>query len=141
MEDLSLHILDIVENSLRAKAKNVEIRLVHDERTDTLVLEIVDDGEGLDEGALEHVTDPFYTTKQGKRTGLGLAFLAQAAEEAEGNLRVESQKGHGTRVIASFQMGHVDRKPLGNLDETLKCLKATHPDVNFRYEFRHEKDE
>jgi len=141
MEDLSLHILDIVENSLRAHARTVEIRLIHDRQEDFLTLEITDDGEGMDEAELKRATDPFFSTKEGKRTGLGLAFLAQAAEEAEGDLKVESRKGGGTKVIASFRMGHIDRKPLGDLEETVKCLKATHPEVDFRYEFRHEREE
>jgi signal transduction histidine kinase len=134
MEDLSLHILDIVENSLRAKARNVMIRLTESKASDTLVLEVIDDGEGMDDEAVRLSLDPFYTTKTGKKVGLGLPFLAQSAEEAEGSLQVESTIGEGTRITAIFKLSHIDRKPLGNLEETLRTLEATHPETGFSFE-------
>jgi signal transduction histidine kinase len=134
MEDVSLHILDIVENALRAGAKNVVIRLAQSKEEDRLVLEVTDDGEGMNDEAKKRSLDPFFTTKEGKRVGLGLPFLAQAAEEAGGRLEVQSAPGEGTRVIATFGLSHIDRKPLGNINETLQCLKATHPEVCFRFE-------
>jgi signal transduction histidine kinase len=134
MEDLSLHILDIVENSLRANARNIEVRLIEDQKKDKLVLEVTDDGEGMDEETLRQSVNPFFTTKEGKKIGLGLPFLAQSAEEAGGKLEVDSARGRGTRVVATFRLSHIDRKPLGNLEQTLRCLKATHPDVNLRFE-------
>lgn len=134
MEDLSLHILDIVENSLRANAKNIQIKLTQSREKDLLIVEVRDDGEGMDEETLKQAVNPFFTTKEGKRIGLGLPFLSQSAEEAEGKLEIESARGKGTRVIATFKLSHIDRKPLGNLQETVKCLKATHPDVNLSFE-------
>ena len=134
MEDLSLHILDIVENSLRANAKNIQIKLTQSREKDLLIVEVADDGEGMDEETLKQAVDPFFTTKEGKRTGLGLPFLSQSAEEAGGKLEIESARGKGTKVIATFKLSHIDRKPLGNLQETVKCLKATHLDVNLSFE-------
>jgi signal transduction histidine kinase len=134
VEDLSLHILDIAENAIRAKARNIEIRVMQDEKDDRLTLEITDDGEGMNEETAKRSTDPFFTTKAGKRIGLGLPFLAQSVEEAEGTLNVESAVGRGTKVTALFKLSHIDRKPLGNLDETVRCLKATHPEVDFTFE-------
>jgi len=134
MEDVSLHILDIVENALRAGARSVLVRLTEGKREDRLILEVIDDGEGMDEETKRRALDPFFTTKGGKRVGLGLPFLAQAAEEAGGRLEVKSAPGKGTTVIATFGLSHIDRKPLGNIEETLYCLKATHPDVCFRFE-------
>ena len=134
MEDVSLHILDIVENALRAEAKNVVIRLAQEKRADRLVLEVTDDGEGMDEKTRRRSLDPFFTTKRGKRTGLGLPLLAQAAEETGGTLEVQSAPGKGTKVIATFGLSHIDRKPLGDIEQTLHCLKATHPEVCFRFE-------
>jgi len=134
MEDISLHILDIAENALRAGAKNVFIRLAQSRSDDRLVLEVTDDGEGMNDEARKRSVDPFYTTKRGKRVGLGLPFLAQAAEEAGGELEVQSAPGKGTKVIATLGLSHIDRKPLGNIDETLQCLRATHPEVCFRFE-------
>jgi len=134
MEDVSLHILDIVENALRAGANNVIIRLAQSKREDRLVLEVTDDGEGMNEETMSRSVDPFFTTKLSKRVGLGLPLLAQAAEEAGGKLEVQSAPGKGTRVIATFGLSHIDRRPLGNMEETLRCLKATHPEVCFRFE-------
>ena len=134
MEDVSLHILDIVENALRAGANNVIIRLAQSKREDRLVLEVTDDGEGMNEETMSRSVDPFFTTKLSKRVGLGLPLLAQAAEEAGGKLEVQSAPGKGTRVIATFGLSHIDRRPLGNMEETLQCLKATHPEVCFRFE-------
>ena len=134
MEDVSLHILDIVENALRAGAKNVSVRLAESRREDRLVLEVTDDGEGMSEETMSRSTDPFFTTKPGKRVGLGLPLLAQAAEDTGGKLEIQSAPGKGTKVIATFGLSHVDRKPLGNIGETMQCLKATHPEVCFRLE-------
>lgn len=134
MEDLSLHILDIVENALRAGARHVMIRLTQSTKEDRLILEVIDDGEGMDEEAVKQSLDPFFTTKPGKRVGLGLPLLAQAAEEAGGRLEVESAPGKGTTVTAIFRLSHIDRKPLGNIEETVHCLKATHPEVCFKLE-------
>ena len=130
MEDISLHILDIAENSIRAKAKNINIILIEDRKTDLMTLTIEDDGVGIDDKTKEYALNPFFTTKKGKKVGLGLAFLAHSAEEAGGAMRIESEPGRGTKVIATFRLGHIDRRPLGNLNETIKCLKVTHPDIN-----------
>lgn len=133
MEDLSLHIMDIIENSLRADAKNVTIRLVEN-MYNKLTLEIVDDGIGMDEEILTHATDPFFTTKNGKKFGLGISLLAQAAEETGGVLHVESKEDKGTRLLATFNKNNIDMKPIGDIGKTIRVLKATHPEVNFLFE-------
>jgi signal transduction histidine kinase len=134
MEDVSLHVLDIVENALRAGAKNVLVRLAQEKDANRLVLEVTDDGAGMNEETRRKSLDPFFTTQRGKRVGLGLPFLAQAAEEAGGKLEVRSAPGKGTTVRATFELSHIDRKPLGNLEETMRCLRATHPEVCFHLE-------
>lgn len=136
MEDLSLHILDIVENSLRANAKNIAIKLFEDKKKDILTLEIMDDGKGMDERMKKRVVNPFFTTKKGKKVGLGLPFLSQSAEEAGGKLEIKSMKGKGTKIRAIFGLSHIDRKPLGNINETIKCLKGVHPEINFSFEYK-----
>ena len=98
-------------------------------------MEIGDDGEGMDEATKSQCLDPFFTTKDGKGVGMGLSLLAQSAEEAGGKLVVESEKGKGTRIIATYQLSHIDRRPLGDLDGTIRCLKGTHPEINFVYEY------
>lgn len=133
MEDISLHILDIAENSIRAKAKNINIMIIEDRKNDLLTLTIEDDGEGMDEKTKEYALNPFFTTKKGKKVGLGLAFLSHSAEEAGGAMKIESEPGIGTKIAVTFRLGHIDRKPLGNLNETIKCLKVTHPEINITF--------
>ena len=122
VKDLSLHILDVVENALRSKASLVEILLIEDPERDVLVLQIKDDGEGMDPETLNRATDPFFTSKGAKKVGLGLALLAQAARESGGKLELASSRGAGTTVRAVFQHSHPDRKPLGDMAATLQTL-------------------
>ena len=134
MEDLSLHILDIAENSLRAGAENIDIRLVENHADHTLVLEIVDDGRGMDEETLKNATSPFFTTKNGKKFGIGLSLLSQAAEDTGGTMRVEAGKEQGIKITATFQTTHADMKPLGDIAKTVRLLRFTHPKVNLSFE-------
>ena len=135
MEDISLHILDIAENSIRAKAKNINIEIIEDKKNDLITLTIEDDGVGIDDKTKEYALNPFFTTKKGKKVGLGLAFLSHSAEEAGGALKIESEQGRGTTITATFRLGHIDRKPLGNLNETITCLKVTHTEINLSFDY------
>lgn len=134
MEDLSLHILDIVENSVTAGADLVSITVSEDKDKDLLMIEIVDNGEGMAEDVLKKATDPFYTQKTTRRVGLGLSLLRQAAEMANGSFSIESKKRKGTKVLATFQHSHIDRQPLGKMAETIETLVIGNPSVDFVYE-------
>jgi len=130
MEDLSLHILDVVENSLRAGAKRVEVRLTqHDDGR--MVLTIRDDGRGMDAAERQQALSPFYTSKGDKRFGLGLPLLAQAAQDTGGKLTLDSAPGEGTTVTAVFNADNIDMKPMGDLSKTLRVLQAANPGVEF----------
>ena len=106
--------------------------MARDAEKDLLRVEINDDGNGMDPETLAKVRDPFFTTK-GKKTGLGLPFLSQAAEQAGGEMTVASDPGKGTRVTATFRWSHVDRPPFGDMAGTMMTLIAGHPDVDFVY--------
>ena len=136
MEDISLHILDIVENSIVAKAKRIEIRVIEDIEENLFIVEIEDDGEGMDEATVKRVLDPFFTTRTTRKVGLGLPMLAQSARESGGDLKINSEAGKGTRVKATFQYDHPDRRPIGNIKETLMSLVSSHPEVDFVYEHK-----
>jgi len=133
-----LHILDIVENSTRAGARNVSIDVAEDDGKDLLTVEVRDDGAGMDQKTLKKALDPFYTTKTVRRVGLGLPMLAEAAERTGGRFKIESQTGAGTKVRAEFGLSHLDRQPLGNIVGTIIALIAGNPEVNFIY--RHTKN-
>jgi hypothetical protein len=133
MQDLSLHILDIVENSIASKAAQVQIRIAEDLEEDQMILEIEDDGEGIPPDLVERVVDPFFTTRSTRRVGLGLSLLQQAARACEGDLQVQSRQGEGTLVRASFRHHHIDRKPLGDIASTLVALVVGNPSMDFRY--------
>jgi hypothetical protein len=139
--ELSLHILDVVENSTRAGAKTVYITIIEDTIRDILSLEIRDDGSGMSEDVLKKVTDPFYTTKTVRKIGLGVPMLAQATERTEGKFIIESKGGEGTRVVAEFKLSHIDRQPLGDIASTLVTLIAGNTDVDFIYRHQHDDRE
>jgi hypothetical protein len=136
VQDLSLHILDIVENSLAAGARKVEIRIEEDLPADRMTVEIMDDGCGMDEGMAQKALDPFFTTKTVRRVGLGLPLLAEACRMTGGELCLQSSPGKGTIVRATFQCSHIDRKPLGPMADTLVTLIIGHPEVDLIYEHR-----
>jgi anti-sigma regulatory factor (Ser/Thr protein kinase) len=138
LEDLSLHILDIVENAIAAKAKKIGISIIEEPKRDQLVIEIKDDGIGMDEEVSQKATDPFFTTRSTRRVGLGLSLMDQAAREAGGRLQIESELGKGTKVTVSFQYDHIDRKPLGNVIETMTTLLLGNPELQISY--IHQKD-
>jgi len=136
MEDLSLHILDIAENSISASAKRIEIRIDEDRAKDLLTIEIKDDGKGMDEQTLQKVLDPFFTTRQTRKVGLGLSLLAQATRESDGRIELSSGPGKGTTVKAFFCLSHLDRKPIGDIHETIRTLVAGNPGIDFLYEHK-----
>lgn len=136
MEDLALHILDVVENSIGASARRISILIVEDARRDLLAIEIKDDGRGMDAETKEKALDPFFTTRTTRRVGLGLPLLAQAARESGGSIEIASRPGKGTTVKASFRRSHPDRKALGDIAETIRTILAGTPDLELRYEHK-----
>lgn len=140
MKELSLNILDIVENSVKAGADLTRILLEESETTLTITVE--DDGCGMTEDIVRSVTDPFYTTRTTRPVGLGLPLLKLEAEQTGGNLTVSSRHesvhaDHGTRVRATFHTDHIDCPPLGDVVATVTTLIQGHPDTDFL--FRHSR--
>lgn len=130
MEDLSLHILDIAENAIAAGATRITIFINENEKRNLLTIGVSDNGRGMSKETLRRALDPFFSTK-GKKTGLGLALLAQAAEHCGGGLAITTAPQQGTRVAARFQLGHIDRPPLTNMTGTLTVLVLGHPEIVF----------
>ena len=138
MTEISLNILDVAENSTRAKASLVTI--IVDTRTaeDRLTVTIADDGCGMTAEQIEHVTDPFFTTRKTRKVGLGVPFFKQAAELTGGSFRITSEVGVGTTTTAEFVLSSVDRVPLGDMDSTIHTLVTCHQDTDFLYIYRYD---
>lgn len=133
MEDISLHILDIAENALKAEAKKIEIYIIEDIQKDVFKIQIIDNGKGMDEKMVQSVTDPFVTTRTERRVGLGLPLLAESARMTGGEIRIKSEPGKLTAIEADFIYSSIDRKPLGDMIKTLMVLIAGNPEVDFYY--------
>lgn len=142
MKELSLNILDVAENSVKAGASLTQILLT--ERGNELTLEIVDDGCGMSEEVVRSVADPFYTTRTTRKVGLGVPLLKLACEQAGGSLEISSVTAeadpvaHGTHITATFDMGNIDFTPLGDVSSSVLTLIQGHPDTDFL--FRHDRD-
>jgi len=134
VHDLSLYLLELLENSVRAGASRVRTRIVLDEKRDRLTIAVEDDGDGL-AVAPDQALDPFYTTKRDKKTGLGLSLLREAAEQAGGALTLgSSSRFGGLAVEVTMTLGHLDRPPLGDVATTVAVMAATNPGVEFTVE-------
>jgi len=134
MHELSLHILDLIENSIRAGASVVSVMITENPSKDELRISVEDNGCGITT-CLDDVTSPFYTTKQGKRTGLGISLLQAAAEQTGGTLMIRSSELGGAAVEATMRLNHVDRAPLGDLATTLSSVVCTNPELELNCRF------
>ncbi len=139
MKELSLNILDITENSIKAGASLVEIGIV--ETGDIFTLTIRDDGCGMSDETLQAVTNPFYTTRTTRKVGMGIPLLKLACEQTDGSLEIVSETSadsHGTVVTAHFYKNHLDFTPLGDITATITTLIQGHPETDFL--FTHKTD-
>ncbi len=119
MRELSLHILDALENSLEAGADRVELVIEEDPEADRLHITIRDNGRGMSAEQLARAFDPFYTTRKTRHVGLGLPLFKAAAQRCNGDVTLDSREGQGTTLQATFQYSHIDRAPLGDMPRTL----------------------
>lgn len=136
MRELSLHVLDLVENAIEAGAQHVDLVVIEDLDADRLRITVRDDGRGMDAEMARRARDPFFTTRTTRHVGLGIPLFAAAAERCAGALTVESAPGKGTTIEATFQHSHIDRAPLGNMPATLMCILMRDQDLDIRYEHR-----
>ncbi|MGI6718759.1 MAG: ATP-binding protein [Bacteroidales bacterium] len=135
MKELALNILDIANNSIRAKCTLLEIIIEESENNNILTIEIKDNGCGMSAETLKRVTDPFYSTRKTRHIGLGIPFLKLHAELAGGNFAIESTENVGTTVFASFLYNHPDRQPLGDVPDIILMLIASDPQVDYYYKY------
>lgn len=141
METIADFILDITENSIRAKASAIIVSLSIQAKTDTITLMVKDNGCGMDEETLRKATEPFYTTKTTRKIGLGLPFLKSAALQAAGTFEIHSKLQIGTTVQATFQASHIDCPPLGNLPSSIFTLMIHQDMPLFTFELQVDDEE
>jgi len=139
MKDLSLHILDIVQNSLVAGATKITVCIREELQANRYIIEVEDNGCGMSQEVLHRVTDPYYTSRSTRKVGLGIPLLKQSAEAAGGSLSITSQPGKGTMLVATFCHNHLDRAPLGDIAGVVVLLAGANPDV--RIIFIHQVDD
>ncbi|MDB9822489.1 ATP-binding protein [Deltaproteobacteria bacterium] len=138
MRELSLHIMDVIENGITAGADLITLKIAEDRKSNLLTIVIIDNGSGIPENILETIMDPFFTTRTTRRVGLGLSLFREASKRCSGEFNISSKEGEGTRISASFQLDHIDMAPVGDMSGSLSCLIMGNSEVDFLYS--HEVD-
>ena len=135
MTELSLNVLDIAQNSIKARASLVRISVSRDTAARRLSISVEDNGCGMTPEQVEHVIDPFFTTRTTRKVGLGVPFFKLSAELTGGSFRIQSREGEGTSLRAEYCYDHIDMLPLGDMASTMTTLISVNPDIDFVYAF------
>lgn len=133
MVDLAMHMMDVVQNSIRAEAKNIEIEFLENNDDFTLSFSVKDDGSGMSELTVKKLSDPFFTSRTTRKVGLGIPFLKMTSEQTGGSVEIKSGLGSGTEIIANYRTNHPDCIPLGDLGGYLTLLFSANPEINFSF--------
>lgn len=136
MREISLHILDLVQNSVEAGASKVSLLVVEDNVEDVLTVKVVDNGRGMAKELIDKIKNPFVTTRTTRKVGLGLPLIDMSTKMSDGYLTIESEVGKGTQVFASYKYSHIDRPPLGDIQSTLKVIIVSYQQIDFYYEHK-----
>ncbi len=131
MRELSLNVMDVAQNSVRAEAALVRITVEESDKKDLLSIVIEDNGKGMTEEQVAQVTDPFFTTRTTRKVGLGVPLFKMSAEQTGGSFEIESEVGKGTKTSARYVKSHVDMTPLGDINSTVEILIRCNPDIDF----------
>lgn len=134
MKEISLNILDIVQNSIKAKADLIEIHIEKDEENMSVL--ITDNGSGMTKEQVKTVIDPFYTTRTTRKVGLGVPFFKMSAEMTGGSFWIDSEVNVGTKVCAKYKYKNIDMMPLGDMAATMMSLVSVNPGVDFVYTYK-----
>lgn len=127
MKELSLHLLDIAQNSVSAGATELTLSIA--EYNGDLIITVADNGRGMTPEFLASVMDPFTTTRTTRKVGLGLPLLRLSALQTGGDVTIESTPGVGTTIAAIFHTGHIDCPPLGDIAGTMALFLQGAPDT------------
>ncbi|HVN96270.1 MAG TPA: ATP-binding protein [Syntrophorhabdaceae bacterium] len=135
MDEIASHVMDIAMNAIAAKAKHIEISITADPKKALLTLHFKDDGVGMDSDMIKKVQDSFFSTKTGKKVGLGIPLLKGTAETTGGSFSLTSEVGHGVDIWASFRLNHPDLPPMGKLKDTILVLVVGNPGIDFLFSY------
>ncbi len=133
MQELSLNVLDIAQNSVRAKASLVTILVTEKTADHFLEISIADDGCGMTQEQVARVMDPFFTTRTTRKVGLGIPFFKLSAESTGGSFDIQSELGKGTVTTARYHTDHIDMLPIGDMNATILSLISMNPQMDFVY--------
>ncbi len=133
VRELSMHILDLAQNGIAVGASHIFIEVEDDSKQDRLRIMVGDNGPGIPDDIVDTVADPFTTTRTTRKVGLGIPMMYEAARACDGDVEIETKKGEGTKITATFSMGHIDRAPLGDIASTIVALVAPNPDLRVEY--------
>ncbi len=135
MQEIAMTILDIVYNSIRAKASLIKILIKDSIKDNVIDILVEDDGCGMDEEAIRHVIDPFYTTRTTRKVGLGVPLFKQMVEDTGGQFHIESKVGIGTKIQGCFVKNHLDTPPMGDIIETMMTLLQADESIDYYFEY------
>ena len=135
MQELSLNILDIVQNSIKAKSTLIEISIIKYRAEKTMSIVILDDGCGMNKEQVQQVIDPFYTTRTTRKVGLGVPFFKMSAEMTGGTFFIDSEVGVGTKIKSTYNYENIDMMPIGDMAATMVSLISVNPEINFVYSY------
>lgn len=135
MKELSLHILDIVQNSVRAKATEVEVVINEDINKNIFEIIIKDNGKGMEKDLANKIKNPFSTTRTTRKIGLGIPLLLEACQRCDGDLDIQSKEGIGTTIRAVFKHNHIDRAPMGDVVNTITMLILSSPEIRYIFTY------
>ncbi len=141
MKEFSMHILDIVQNSVRAKATEVTVVLIEDVNNNIFSFSVLDNGCGMSEEMLANIRDPFTTSRTTRKVGLGIPMLEQTCEMCGGGLELTSELGVGTKLKASMQYDNIDRPPLGEFESSIQIMVIGNPEIDFKFIYRYNENE
>lgn len=136
MREISLHILDLVQNSVEARATKVSLFITEDTSKDFLTIKVLDNGHGMTKELIEKIKNPFVTTRTTRKVGLGLPLIDMSTKMSNGYLTIQSKVGEGTEVLVSYQHSHIDRPPLGDILSTIKIIVISYQQIDFYYEHK-----
>ena len=131
MRELSLNVMDVAQNSVRAEASLVTITVTESDKDDNLTISIEDNGCGMTEEQVSQVIDPFFTTRTTRKVGLGVPLFKLSAEQTGGSFEIRSKLGEGTVTTARYVKSHVDMTPLGDINSTVEILIRCNPQIDF----------